>query len=44
MDRAGSIYFTDPPYGQPENKTGEIGINGVFKVSSDKEVLYLLTV
>lgn len=41
MDRAGNIYFTDPPYGRPENKTGEIGINGVFKVSSNKDV-YLL--
>lgn len=38
MDRAGNIYFTDPPYGRPDNKTGEIGIKGVFKVSSDKEV------
>lgn len=38
MDRAGHIYFTDPPYGRPDNKTGEIGIRGVFKVSSDKEV------
>ena len=42
MDREGNIYFTDPPYGQPENKTGEIGINGVFKVSSDKEVFLLV--
>jgi gluconolactonase len=42
MDRAGNIYFTDPPYGQPGNKTGEIGINGVFKVSSDKDVSLLL--
>jgi gluconolactonase len=42
MDRAGNIYFTDPPYGRPENKTGEIGINGVFKVSSDKEVTLLI--
>jgi gluconolactonase len=25
-----------------ENKTGEIGINGVFKVSSDKEVSLLV--
>jgi gluconolactonase len=41
MDRAGNIYFTDPPYGQPENKTGEIGINGVYKISPDRDV-YLL--
>jgi gluconolactonase len=42
IDHAGNIYFTDPPYGQPENKTGEIGINGVFKVSSDNEVRLLV--
>ncbi len=42
MDRAGNIYFTDPPYGRPENRTGEIGFNGVFKVSADKEVYLLL--
>lgn len=42
MDRAGTIYFTDPPYGQPENKTGEIGINGVFKVSPNKVVSLLV--
>jgi gluconolactonase len=42
MDRAGNIYFTDPPYGQPENKTAEIGIKGVFKVSPDYEVTLLV--
>jgi len=42
MDRAGNFYFTDPPYGQPENKTAEIGINGVFRVSSDGEVSLLV--
>ncbi|MCA1756244.1 MAG: SMP-30/gluconolactonase/LRE family protein [Bacteroidales bacterium] len=42
MDLEGNIYFTDPPYGQPENRTGEIGINGVFKVSSDKNVSLLV--
>ncbi|MFN2396414.1 MAG: SMP-30/gluconolactonase/LRE family protein [Bacteroidales bacterium] len=42
MDDAGNIYFTDPPYGQTDNKTGEIGINGVFKVSSGKDVTLLL--
>lgn len=41
IDREGIIYFTDPPYGQEENKTGEIGINGVFKVNSNKEVSLL---
>ncbi len=42
MDRAYNIYFTDPPYGQPGNKTGEIKINGVFKVSPDNEVSLLV--
>jgi len=42
MDDEGNIYFTDPPYGLPENKTGEIGINGVFKVSPDKVVTLLI--
>lgn len=42
IDLAGNIYFTDPPYGQPENKTGEIGINGVFKISPDKKVSLLI--
>ncbi|MBW6478968.1 MAG: SMP-30/gluconolactonase/LRE family protein [Bacteroidales bacterium] len=42
MDYAGNIYFTDPPYGRPENQTGEMGINGVFKISSDKEVSLLI--
>lgn len=42
IDRAGNIYFTDPPYGRPDNETGEIGINGVFKVSSNKDVTLLV--
>jgi len=42
IDRAGNIYFTDPPYGQPGKKTGEIGINGVFKVSPNKDVSLLV--
>jgi gluconolactonase len=42
MDQAGNIYFTDPPYGQPENKTAEIGMNGVFKVSPDQSVSLLV--
>lgn len=42
MDSEGNIYFTDPPYSQPENKTGEIGVNGVYKVTSEKEVSLLV--
>ncbi len=42
MDSAGNIYFTDPPYGRPDRKAGEIDINGVFKVSPEKEVTLLI--
>jgi gluconolactonase len=42
LDRKGNIYFTDPPYGRPENKTGEIGINGVFMVNPENEVSVLV--
>ena len=42
IDRAGNIYFTDPPYGQPNTKTAEIGINGVFKVAPSGAVTMLI--
>ena len=42
IDRAGNIYFTDPPYGQPKTKTAEIGINGVFKVAPSGAVTMLI--
>jgi gluconolactonase len=42
MDRTGNIYFTDPPYGQPGNRTAEIGMNGVFKVTPDNLVTLLI--
>ena len=42
MDSSGNIYFTDPPYGQDNNLTAEIGFNGVFKVSPDGQVALLL--
>lgn len=42
IDKAGTIYFTDPPYGRPQSKTGAIGINGVFKVSPGQEVTLLV--
>lgn len=33
----GSIYFTDPPYGLPEQKVGkELTFNGVFRIDSGK--------
>ncbi|MDD5190671.1 MAG: SMP-30/gluconolactonase/LRE family protein [Dehalococcoidales bacterium] len=36
----GSIYFTDPPYGLPNNGTGwkEIPFNGVYRIAPDGEV------
>lgn len=42
MDKGGNIYFTDPPYGLPENKTGEIGMNGVFKINPEQEVSVMI--
>jgi len=42
MDQDGNIYFTDPPYGLADNKTGEIGINGVYKINPEKEVSLLV--
>ncbi len=42
IDRDGNIYFTDPPYGMPDNKTGEIGINGVFRINPENEVSLLI--
>lgn len=42
MDKEANVYFTDPPYGLPGNKTGEVGINGVYKITPDKEVTLLV--
>ncbi len=42
LDSKGNIYFTDPPYGLPENKTGEIGVNGVYKVKTNGDVTLLV--
>lgn len=42
MDKSGNIYFTDPPYGRPNNKTGEIGINGVYRINIDGKVELLV--
>lgn len=42
MDRTGNVYFSDPPYGRPGNETGEIGYNGVFRISNDNEVSLLI--
>jgi sugar lactone lactonase YvrE len=39
----GSIYFTDPPYGLPDNGTGwkELPFNGVYRIAPDGEVQLL---
>jgi gluconolactonase len=35
FDRAGNLYFTDPPYGLPANTTQEISFCGVFRLGVD---------
>lgn len=42
LDSLGNLYFTDPPYGQPDNKTGEIGRNGVYRVNTNGNVTLLV--
>jgi gluconolactonase len=42
LDSKGNLYFTDPPYGQPDNKTAEIGINGVYRVKTNGDVTLLV--
>jgi len=42
----GALYFTDPPYGLPEqdeDPAKELDFNGVFRLSPDEEDLQLLT-
>ena len=41
LDSEGNLYFSDPPYGQPDTKTTEIGVNGVYRVDTNGDV-YLL--
>ena len=38
----GDIYFTDPPYGLPNDSAREIKFNGVYKVDSKGEVVLLV--
>lgn len=43
-DKAGNLFFTDPPYGLPKNvddPTKEIAFQGVYKVSKDGKVTLL---
>ncbi len=42
MDGAGNIYFADPPYGLPEGWTGAMGFNGVFRVSRNQDVTWMV--
>ncbi|MDF1549621.1 MAG: SMP-30/gluconolactonase/LRE family protein [Bacteroidales bacterium] len=42
IDSLGNLYFTDPPYGQPDQKTAEIGVNGVYRVKRNGEVQRLV--
>jgi gluconolactonase len=44
FDSAGNLYFTDPPYGLPEgpdDPTKELPFNGVYRLSTDGEVILL---
>ncbi|HEX8916028.1 MAG TPA: SMP-30/gluconolactonase/LRE family protein [Humisphaera sp.] len=44
FDKAGNLYFTDPPYGLPKNvddPTKEIPFQGVYRVGKDGKVVLL---
>lgn len=38
FDRAGNVFFTDPPYGLPTNAKSEIGFNGVYRATPEGKV------
>ena len=38
FDRAGNVFFTDPPYGLPKNATAEIPFHGVYRLGTDGKV------
>lgn len=38
FDRAGRIYFTDPPYGLPKGVEPELGFQGVYRLDTDGRV------
>lgn len=38
FDRAGNLFFTDPPYGLPANTQPEIEFNGVYRRATDGTV------
>jgi len=35
FDRAGNLFFTDPPYGLPSDVKQETGFNGVYRLGAD---------
>ena len=35
IDRAGNLYFTDPPYGLPYDEKQETEFNGVYRLGTD---------
>jgi gluconolactonase len=41
-DRAGNLYFTDPPYGLPSNAKQEIEYQGVYRVTPAGQVTLLV--
>lgn len=41
LDRAGNLFFTDPPYGFGPRTTSELGFSGVFRVTPAGEVTLL---
>lgn len=41
FDRAGNLFFTDPPYGLGRNAAAELGFNGVFRRATDGTVTVL---
>ena len=38
FDRAGRVFFTDPPYGLPKNAKSETEFSGVYRVDTDGKV------
>ncbi len=41
FDRAGNLFFTDPPYGLGREATAELGFHGVFRRATDGTVTVL---
>ncbi len=41
FDRAGALFFTDPPYGRGREATDELGFHGVFRRAPDGSITLL---